>query len=56
MSKMINFARLQEVITATLAFSKDEIGYRPPTDSLYRAKRGGVVHNPAVYPADWEAL
>ena len=47
---------IPEVITVTLAFSKGEIGYWPPTDSLYRAKRDGVVHTPAVYPADWEAV
>jgi len=47
---------IPEVITTSMAFSKGEIGYWPPTDSLYRAKRDGVVHSPAVYPADWEAV
>jgi len=47
---------IPEVITTSMAFSKGEIGYWPPTDSLYRAKRDGVVHTPAVYPADWEAV
>lgn len=32
------------------------VSFEPPTDSLYRAKRDGVVHTPAVYPADWEAV
>ena len=43
MSKMINFARQQ-------------VGYWSPTDSLYRAKRNGVVHTPAQFPGDWEVV
>ncbi len=51
----MGFRIIPEVITTSLAFSEGEIGYWPPTDSLFRAVRDGVVHNPAVYPADWEA-
>ena len=47
---------IPEVITATLAFNKDEVGYWPPSDKFYRAVRPGVVYNPSVYPADWEEV
>lgn len=47
---------IPEVITAELAFGKDEIGYWPADSKFYRAKRAGVVHTPAAYPADWEEV
>lgn len=47
---------IPEVITAELAFGAGEIGYWPADGKFYEAKRAGVVHNPAVYPADWEEV
>ena len=47
---------IPEVITTTLAFNKDEVGYWPETKLFYKAKRDGVVHNPEVYPNDWEEV
>ena len=64
MSKIINFARLQ--VGKPYVFGRSgmdaydcsgltkravaQIGL-----DFFHAKRDGVVHNPAVYPADWEA-
>lgn len=45
---------IPEVITAELAFAKGEIGIWKGKN--YRAKRDGVVHNPEVYPGDWEEV
>ena len=45
---------IPDVITAELAFAKDEIGVWKGKN--YRAKRDGVVHNPEVYPNDWEEV
>lgn len=45
---------IPEVITAELAFAKGEIGVWKGKN--YRAKRDGVVHNPDVYPNDWEEV
>lgn len=47
---------IPEVITATLAFSKGEVGYWPADQKFYKAKRDGVVHTPAQYMADWEEV
>lgn len=47
---------IPEVITAELAFGKGEIGYWPADGKFYKAKRAGVVHTPAAYPADWEEV
>lgn len=48
------YQEIPEVITAELAFAKDEIGVWKGKN--YRAKRDGVVHNPEVYPDDWEEV
>lgn len=47
---------IPQIITAELAFSQGEVGYWPTDKKYYRAKRNGVVHTPAVYPADWEVV
>ena len=48
------YREIPEVITAELAFNKGEIGTWKGKN--YRAKRDGVVHNPEVYPGDWEEV
>ena len=50
------YREIPEVITTELAFGKGEIGYWPPDGKHYRAVRNGVVHNPEVYPRDWEEV
>ena len=45
---------IPEVITATLAFSQGECGWWGET--LYVSLVNGNVYNPAVYPANWEAV
>lgn len=45
---------IPDVITAELALAKGEIGIWKGKN--YRAKRDGVVHNPDVYPNDWEEV
>ena len=51
-----NYREIPEIITTELAFGKDEIGYWPKNGKHYKAKRDGVVHNPEVYPADWDEV
>ena len=48
------FRIIPEVITATLAFKQDEIGWWG--DKLYRSKVNGNVYTPDVYPANWELI
>ena len=50
------YREIPETITTELAFSEGEIGYWPPDGKHYRAVRNGVVHNPEVYPRDWEEV
>lgn len=45
---------IPEVITATLAFSLDEIGWWD--GKLYRSLRDGNVFSPSVTPEWWEAV
>lgn len=47
---------IPDVITATLAFGLDEIGYYPATDTFYRSKMAGNVHLPDIAPEAWEAV
>lgn len=47
---------IPEVITAGLAFAKDEIGYWPPDGNLYRAINNATVWTPTAYPAGWEKV
>lgn len=48
------FRIIPEVITATLAFSKGEIGWWK--DKLYCSKVDGNVYNPDVYPDNWDVM
>ena len=43
---------IPEVITAGLAFAKDELGYWG--DDLYKSKIDNNVWTPPAYPAGWE--
>lgn len=43
-----------DVITVTLAFSKDELGWWG--DVLYRSKVAANVYTPAQYPDNWERV
>lgn len=45
---------IPEVITVTLAFSKDELGWWG--NVLYRSKVDGNVYTPAQYPDGWETV
>ncbi len=47
---------IPEVITAGLAFAKNEIGYWPPDGNLYRAINNATVWTPTAYPAGWEKV
>lgn len=47
---------IPEVITATLAFSKDEIGYWPPDGLFYKAINDGTVWTPVAHAAAWEKV
>ena len=49
-----SFRIIPEIITATLAFSKDEYGWWD--DVLYRSKVNGNVYTPDVYPDNWEEV
>lgn len=44
---------IPETITATLAFSKDEVGYWPADQQYYQAKADGTVWTPSAYAAAW---
>ena len=48
------FRIIPEVITATLAFNKDECGWWG--DKLYCSKVDGNVYNPDVYPNNWDVM
>ena len=48
------FRIIPEVITATLAFSKDECGWW--NGVLYRSLIAANVYTPAVYPQGWEIV
>ena len=50
------YREIPETITTELAFAEGEIGYWPPNGKHYRAVRNGVLHNPEVYPRDWEEV
>lgn len=50
----LGYRLIPEVITSTLAFSKDEIGWWG--DKLYRSLLEANVHNPEQYPAGWEEV
>ena len=43
-----------DVITVTLAFSKDELGWWG--DVLYRSKIDSNVYTPEQYPSNWEKV
>lgn len=43
-----------DVITVTLAFSKDELGWWG--DVLYRSKADSNVYTPEQYPSNWEKV
>lgn len=45
---------IPEVITVTLAFKKDELGWWG--DVLYRSKIDSNVYTPEVYPDNWEKI
>lgn len=45
---------IPETITATLAFSKDELGWWG--DTLYRSLMDGNVYTPNQAPSQWEAV
>lgn len=45
---------IQDVITSTLAFSKDEIGWWG--DKLYKSLLEANVYTPEQYPAGWEEV
>lgn len=45
---------IPETITSTLAFSKDELGYWPKTDTVYKSKQDGNVWTPEQYAGSWE--
>ena len=48
------FRIIPEVITATLAFKEEELGWWG--DDLYRSKKDSNVYTPAVRPEDWELM
>lgn len=45
---------IPEVITVTLAFAKDELGWWG--DVLYRSKVNANVYTPEQYPDNWEVV
>ena len=45
---------IPEIITATEAFARDEVGWWG--DALYRSLIDGNVYTPEQYPAGWEAV
>ena len=45
---------IPEVITVTLAFKKDELGWWG--DVLYRSKIDSNVYTPEQYPSNWEKV
>lgn len=45
---------IPDVITVTLAFKKDELGWWG--DVLYRSKKDNNVYTPEVRPEDWEKV
>ena len=48
---------IPETITATLAFSKDELGYWPNDGKVYRSLSDGNTHAPGVSPVPtWEEV
>lgn len=47
---------IPETITATLAFSADEIGYDPVTEKYYRCKYDGTTWPPSVVPSSWDEI
>lgn len=46
--------KIPETITATLAFAKDELGWRGGV--VYRSLQNGNVWLPENYPAGWEVV
>lgn len=50
----LGYRIIPEVITSTLAFSKDEIGWWG--DKLYKSLLEANVYTPEQYPAGWEEV
>ena len=50
----LGYRIIPEVITSTLAFSKDEIGWWG--DKLYKSLIDANVYTPEQYPAGWEVV
>lgn len=50
----LGYRIIPEVITSTLAFSKDEIGWWG--DKLYKSLLDANVYTPEQYPAGWEEV
>ena len=50
----LGYRIIPEVITSTLAFSKDEIGWWG--DKLYKSLLDANVYTPEQYPAGWEVV
>lgn len=50
----LGYRIIPEVITSTLAFSKDEIGWWG--DKLYRSLLEANTYTPEQYPAGWEEV